>query len=261
MNRWNSILCLAAVASITAACGNGDRSCVQDDDCFRGEVCIEQTCQAEPGTAANNTTVSPANNTTVSPANKTSQNNQTTSTNNTTPLNNTTTNNSTTPTSSNNTVVAGQCKVDPFTAMCPADDNDSFWEYLQTETGRGCLGGGDDFEGGEFVLLDQVMCPLEAADKFNTNLIPCDNVTFVVEVTVTPQQSCNPDDWDFNMTLQGNDCIETNDKMRCETLPDGSKRATGFLEPSGSITSPYIEITPVAENLQFDYDLKIIVRE
>ncbi len=254
MNRTPAYL-LPLILSL-AGCGDGANSCVTDDECFRGEVCVDKVCEA-PGsnnTAPNNMT---PNNTTT---NNTTPNN---TPNNTTP-NNATTNNTTNTTPNNttpNNSITGMCKVDPFTAMCPADDNDDFWEYLFTETGRGCLGGGDDWMGGEFNLLNQTLCPLEAADKFNTNLIPCDNITFIVEVTVTPHQQCNPDDWGFNVRLQGNDCIETNGKMRCETLADGSKRATGFLEPDNSVTSPYIDITPIAENLQFDYDLQIIVRE
>lgn len=242
-----SKLIYAALVLLASACGSPNNACTTDSECFRGEVCVDEQCQAP----ANNNTTAPVNNTSVTTTTTTTTNNDTTQTQN----------NTSTSTTNETVVTTGQCIVDPFTAMCPADDNDSFAEYVRTETGRGCLGGGDNFEGGEFTLLDQVLCPLEAADRYNTNLIPCDNITFVVEVTVIPHESCSQDDWDFNMRLQGNDCIETNGKMRCENLPDGSKRATGFLEPSNSITSPYIDITPITENLQFTYDVKIVVRE
>ena len=61
--------------------------------------------------------------------------------------------------------------------------------------------------------------------------------------------------------MQGNDCLAGNGKMRCEVMPDGSKKATGFLEPSNSVTSPYITITSLKEYMQFSYDVTITVRE
>ena len=255
MNRQILIL---TIASVLAGCGGDETSCTTNGDCFRGESCVDSICQAVEDNNGNGA----INNANGATNNANATVNNVNATPNVTPNNtpngstNGTPNGSTNGTDNNDARV---CTVDPFTAMCPADDNDDFSDYITMDGGRGCLGGGDDFEGGE-VEWSAVMCPLEAEDNFHTNLLPCDNVVFVVEVTVKPRQPCSPDDWNFNMRLQGNDCVETNDKMRCETLQDGSKRATGFLEPSNSVTSPYLEISPIAENLQFDYDVKLVTR-
>lgn len=242
-----------------AGCSSQGDPCVLDSDCFRGEACVDGFCgepipliEADAGGDAG-ADASASNNAEADSGD-----------NNMTPIDSGTDMTSEADMggdAGDNNSTTGVCKVDPFTAMCPADDNDRFWEYVTMESGRGCLGGGDDFEGGMVQLVDQTLCPLESGDKFSTNLLPCDNITFVVEVTVTPKEPCEPDDWDLNVRLQGNDCVEGNGMMRCETLPDGSKRAIGFLAPSNSVTSPYIDVTPIAENLQFDYDLTILTRE
>lgn len=252
MKLLSAVLLLVLTIPGLAACG-ADNSCVSSEECFRGEVCLDQLCQAPPE-GSNQTTNHIDNNRNQAPnhaTNHDASNSNTTSnsSNGGHTINNPTTNSST----------EGVCRDDPFTSMCESDAH-SGYTYMYTETGRGCLSG-TDFEGGEFVLPDQTLCPLEDVDKYNTNLIPCSNLTFVVEVTVTPQQPCDSDDWEINVRLQGNDCVEGNDKMRCETLPDGSKRATGLLEPSNSIAIPYIDIIPLVENMRFDYDVKLVVRE
>jgi len=240
MRHW----VIVATAILIAGCSSNDTSCVVDDDCFKGEACVDEVCQ---GASNSNTASNTSNNTSSNTPNN---------------ENNGTSNATSNATSNSNSVsnISGVCRDDPFTAMCEPDDNDSFGDYIMMESGRGCSGS-NDFEGGMVEVLDQTMCPLESVDKYSTNLLPCDDIIFVVEVTVTPKQDCDPGDWDFNMRLQGNDCIEHNDKMRCEDLPDGSKRATGFLEPSISIAIPYIDITALKENMRFDYDIKLVTRE
>lgn len=232
MRQW----AISALLALLAGCSSNDTSCIVDDDCFKGEACIDGECgQAPENSVTPNNTPNNDGPTSNAPNADTSNN-----------------------TGSSNTT--GVCRSDPFTSMCEADDNDTFHEYIRMESGRGCSGS-NDFEGGMIEVLDQTMCPLESIDKYGTNLLPCDDITFVVEVTVTPKQDCDPGDWDFNMRLQGNDCVEHNDKMRCEDLPDGSKRATGFLEPSISIAIPYIDVIALEENMQFDYDIQLVVRE
>lgn len=244
MRGWITVSALFGLVFAAASCGSNDNSCLTTADCFKGEVCLDDVCQAPPVDSVNANANSTPNNDNDTP-NGNANNTPNGAPNNANNVSNT----------------SGICRDDPFTSMCPTDDNDDFGEYIRMESGRGCAGSFDDFEGGEVEVLDQTMCPLESVDKYSTNLLPCDNITFVVEVTVTPKQDCDPGDWDFNMRLQGNDCIEHNDKMRCEDLPDGSKRATGFLEPSISLASPYIDITSLADNMRFDYDIKLVVRE
>lgn len=240
-----STICLGA----TASCGDGETSCVADSDCFKGEACVEQVCAPASDTGNNGT----SNNTVP---NNTEPNN--TAPDNTAP-NNTASNSST----NNSDVETGICLVDPFNASCDSDDNDDSHEYIYLDNGApGCNSGWDDFEGAETTLEDKQLCALETRDRYSVNLVPCDNKTFAVEVTMTPTEDCDPDDYAFNVSVGGNDCEEPGDTVRCDILEDGSKRVIAFVEPSNSLSTAYIEVAKSNNaNVHFDYELHLLVRE
>ena len=154
MRQW----AIFALLALLAGCSSNDTSCIVDDDCFKGEACIDGECGQAPENS-------------VTPNNTPNNDGPTSNTPNADTSNNTGSSNTT-----------GVCRSDPFTSMCEADDNDTFHEYIRMESGRGCSGS-NNFEGGMIEVLDQTMCPLESIDKYGTNLLPCDDITFVVEVT------------------------------------------------------------------------------
>ncbi len=238
MSRAPIILVLCALA--LAGCGNGDATCSTNADCFKGEVCsADDVCVADPDAPSNNGTSNASPNS--SPNGET---NGATGTN-------------------GKPDVEGVCIVDPFTATCDMpDDNDSTGEYIRMEPGPpGCDGSGNEFAGNEVTVEGLQMCATETRDIYDTNLIPCDDKTFVIEVTLTPKQDCDPDRYALDVNVQGNDCEEPNDRVRCETLEDGRKRVTAMVDPSISIAVAKMYIDKNVESMQFDYDLDIVVRE
>lgn len=170
-----------------------------------------------------------------------------------------------------------ECVVDPFTATCELpDENDDFADYVRMEGEcddgscglPGCSEGWDDFVGGQTTIEHVQMCANEHTDRYSTNLIPCDNKSFVVEATMRTTQACDPSLYSFNMRVQGFDCIDNVDpdtmmeRVRCETLPDGSKRVTAFVMPSISVGVANLYVEERGEpNVQFDYEIDIVVRE
>ena len=261
--RWAPIL----AATVLLGCGpEEDTSCSSHSDCFQGELCIDGSCQSDPDAPTNNG----ANNGANSGANNPIANNPTSNNG----VNNGANNGGT---ANNGMISTGVCLVDPFTSSCDVpDDNDDFSDYVKMvgDCGDescglpGCSEGWDDFVGGEVDIEAMQLCALESRDRYNTNLIPCDNKSFVVEATMKPRQDCDPDLYTFNMAIQGYDCTKTIDdstmmqRVRCEELPDGSKKITAFVTPSISIASAYFTVEErAADNVHFDYDINILVRE
>lgn len=259
------ILCCAALLH----CGPSDK-CSTTKDCFSGEVCASGTCVEGVNLNNANNTGTP-NSSTTGPNGKPGGSNGTGTPNGTTGPNNGTTGNPNGTTgnpngttgSNNNTTTTptGACVSDPFTAMCTST-SDGFYTYLTTNTGRGCQGVDDDFEGGTYEHVTSEFCPTETAHKYTTNLSSCRTRTFFVEITVTPLQACDPDDWDLKVQVQGATCDDPGNRMRCELLDDGvSKRVIARIDEEISITTPRIDIVPRIENMQFEYDLTLTVRE
>lgn len=227
-----------------------DDKCSTTNDCFSGEVCSSGTCV--DATGPNNSTTG------GQPGDPTKTTGPGDGPNNGTPNNGTPNDGSNTTTANPST---GLCVSDPFTAQCSVT-SDGFYTYLRTDTGRGCLGGDDNFEGGTYVHETVEICPTETVHKYDTNLISCRTRAFFVEVIVTPLRACDRDDWDLNVRVQGYDCANPEDRVRCEPHEDGvSKRVIARIEPEISITSPKIDITPLIENMQFEYNVSITVRE
>ncbi len=234
-------------------CGPEPTSCASSDDCFRGEACIDGECGTPPDGWVNN---GAENNGVVI---DTAQNNGNNGNNGVNPL----------PT--------GACLVDPFTATCDMpDDNDSFSDYLKMEGDcgeencglPGCSAGWDKFVSGELLVESLQLCAAEERDRYSTNLIPCDNKSFVVQATLTPRDQCPVENYSFDMGIQGYDCTNTADaadqteRVRCEELDDGSKRVTTIVAPSNSIAVANFRIEELDKsNVQFEYDLHILVRE
>ncbi len=274
--RLTTLLLAASVASGMSAC-NGGEPCQTDSDCFSGEVCsAEKICSASTETS----------------------NNGTTSNNGIIIIDDDDAGATTDPEMGNGdagsvgtdageeTDMGGdppdlpaprECVEDPFTATCDLpDDNDDFSDYVEIDSdcGRedcgppGCGSSGDDFLGGSVTITDVQMCVNEHTDKYDTNLIPCDNKSFVVEATLRPLQSCEPDLYVFDMSVQGFDCADPYDdnlqmdRVRCEELADGSKRITAIVQPSNSIASAFLRVEEFDEpNVTFDYEIDIVVRE
>lgn len=260
-------------AGVSSSCGSQQGSrCSVDGDCFRGESCVDGRCESDRDATTQNNVVlnngQSANNGNT-PNNDTTPNNQPLS-NNATGSNNSTDPDNNTGGSNNSSVVTGECLVDPFTASCSVpDDNDSFTDYIMIDSdcgGENCgppgCSGSDDFTGGSARIESMQLCALEDRDRYSTNLIPCDNKRFVIEATLTPHQDCDPDLYVFNMTTQGFDCTMPEDRVRCEVLPDGSKKITAFVEPSISIAvANFLVEKHGVDNAHFDYDIDILVRE
>lgn len=158
---------------------------------------------------------------------------------------------------------SGVCIVDPFTATCDRpDDNDSFSEYVSFDPGPpGCSASNDDFEAGTQTVSNLQMCANETRDRYSTNLVSCDTVTYFIEVTVTPSQACDPDDYSLNVQVQGNDCEEPNGKVQCMDLAGGGKKVIAMVEPSNVVESASIFVDKAVDEVQFDYDLELEVRQ
>ena len=259
------LLFFAVTCVFVWGCGADDK-CTTAGDCFSGEVCSSGTCVEAVG--LNNSTVGGTSGMgaqTGGPTGTTGPGHGPNNGggNNGNPSSNGSSNG--VPNSNGNTTTTkpttGLCVSDPFTAQCSVT-SDGFYTYLRTDTGRGCLGGDDDFEGGTYVHETIEICPTETAHKYDTNLISCRTRVFFVEVIVTPLQACDRDDWDLNVRVQGYDYANPEDRVRCEPHEDGvSKRVIARIEPETSITIPKIDITPLIENMQFEYNVSITVRE
>ncbi len=274
---------LIAATLLLAGCSDASNTCTTASDCFSGEYCVSGSCGPDAPMANNivnnssnnstnnstNNTSSGSNNSTIGPTN-----NSTTGPNNSTtgPTNNSTnndTNNSTTPpvdgsyASLKAAYPDSACVVDIFNATCTTpDDNGSFADYLPSGNGAGgCLRENDpnpiDFTN------SLEMCATELKDRYQTNLVPCDSVDFILEVFLTPKIKCDPDLFDVNLTIIGNgrSCKDNDPTFKCEFLPDGSWHAQVVIKPQNSVLSATVDIESAYENvIDFDYDLRFLTR-
>lgn len=209
------------------ACGgeSSTTTCNTDRDCFSGEVCRLGKC----GTL----TVNNANN-----------------------LNNA--NNANNQNNGNNR--SGACIVDPFGVSCEDDGNDTFGETIDNAP-KGCN------NAGEFVpwetMIDARMCGLEMADKYRQSLLPCDDVSFILDITFTPDEPCDSSLYEIDLGAQGSNCIEGGDDIQCMTMEDGSVHASIIVRPSNSLGSSYFNIEKDADasDVDFEYTLTVAVRQ
>ncbi len=267
-----ALLAALMLAAVAAGCGEST-DCSTDGDCFSGEYCADGTCVAgerpiEDGNHSNNTSThnstennqsasnnsTPTNNSSNNSNNSNNTNNLTnhSSSNNANNTNNTTNN-------SNNQDLA--CLVDAFDPpACEPDDNDSFADYFHERT-VACQSDG-------FVPLDKTIsksiCLRETVDKYTQLYVECDENSFVFEVTFTPKTECDPSLYHFDVFIAGLSCEDDGIEqgIRCETLADGSQRASVIVPPGRSVSSGRIEIEALqADTVQFDYDLQVVIRQ
>ncbi len=285
------IMTLIAAALAFAGCSDAANTCTRQSDCFSGEYCVNGTCGTDaPNTnnsTTHNATNNASNNSTTSGSNNgtagTTNNATTGSTNNTT--NNSTnnaTNNSTnnatnhsTNNSTNNATNDGSytylknaypdsaCVVDVFSATCTTpDDNGSFPDYLPSGNGAGGCSSGNTANPINFTNSLE-MCATELKDRYQTNIVPCDSVDFILEVFLTPKIKCDPDLFNVNLTIIGNgrSCADNDPTFKCEFLADGSWHAQVVIKPQNSVLSATVEIESAYENvIDFDYDLQFLTR-
>jgi hypothetical protein len=251
-----AILQLLLVASVAGCSSNNESLCVIDEDCFAGEVCrADGTCGDPSGGADGGEADSGSQDLGGSDGTDTGGQDD---------GGNARADSGADAGTDPDQGPVAHCIVDPFTAICDRpDDNDSFAEYLSFEPRPpGCQDGGDELETNSLTVTDLQMCAGETRDRYTTNLVPCDTKSFFVEVTITPQQPCDPDEYSFNVSVQGNDCEEPGGNVQCTTEADGSKKVTAIVDPSQQVESASITIgKPLSDDVQFDYDLEIVVRE
>lgn len=252
---------LTLLLCLTAQGCSDNTACVADDDCFKGEVCVQDVCERPTG-ENNATNNAPVNNQTAqSNTPNNSPNNQTTSSNNVTVGQNNPTNNNTTPpnntTATNNT--SGPCRGSTFDS-CTPDDDASSPTMLSGDFGRGCVMPDDDFEGGT-ITAAAIICPLEESDRFSVSINPCATAPFFLDVSVTPREVCAPGDFALDVSLNANDCEEGNGLVSCMDGDMGAKTASLVVEPDSSVNVLYIDVLPIADNLCFEYDVSVTFRQ
>jgi hypothetical protein len=251
---------LSALLSLflCAACADEDAPCATDDDCFSGEVCrADNTCgdpnsgggmdagydDATPYDAATATDLGQDLSNDTSRATDVGQD------------------------AGTDAAVdqgnGGVCIVDPFTATCDRpDENDTFPEYVDFDPRPpGCQDGADELETNEVTLTNLQLCANETADLYTTNLVTCDTKSFFVEAYVVPTQACDPALYSLDISVQGNSCDEPNGMVQCTTLADGGKKVVARVEPSRQVISARVTLEPTEDDVQFDYDLRVVVRE
>jgi hypothetical protein len=273
------IITLLAAALAFAGCSDASNTCTRQSDCFSGEYCVSGACTNEAPTTnngdTNNSTNNVSNNLTTSGSNNGtngSTNNTTNgSTNNVTnnPTNNATnnaTNNSTNDGSYaylKNAYPDSTCVVDVFSATCTTpDDNGSFPDYLTSGNGAGGCVSGDTANPINFTNSLE-MCATELKDTYQTNLVPCDSVDFILEVFVKPKIKCDPELFNVNLVITGNgrSCADNDPTFKCEFLADGSWHAQVLIKPQNSVLSASVSIESAYENvIDFDYDLQYLTR-
>lgn len=269
MKYWTLIALLTALVPWGAGCNN-EQACAIDDDCFRGEFCVSGTCSSERptgdgGTGTDGDSSSDAGGGNIGGPDAPNNTGSDAGGNNTNNENNTTDvgDNTTDAGGGDSGTVTSACAADPFDASCRADDNDSFREYIFFDQGAPGCDNNNDFIPQSGGIANAQMCALEEQDLYDLNLVPCDDLPFIVEVTVTPRNAeCTHAHYGLDVNVQGNDCDEPGDKIRCDTLPGGVKRVSAIVEPSNSLASARIDVTKLdVEYAHFDYDLDIVVRQ
>ena len=229
---------LAALALLVLVTGcSDDKSCVVNDECFAGEACIDDVCQrASQGDDPDGGLTADRD-----------------SSSDTGPVGDQL------DFAGDGDSPTGTCRASQFDS-CPGDSDASRAEYLNGDFGQGCPAPDDDFGAG-VITVNRSICPLEASDRYDTTVTRCDTAVFFVDVDVLPTEMCAPSDWTFNASYDGNDCAEPNGLVECADLPNGGKRATLIIEPGSAFHSLYTTIESAAENLRFDYELKITFRQ
>lgn len=161
------------------------------------------------------------------------------------------------------------CIADPF-AACTDDedpDNNDFPGQSITNMTRGCQSSG-------FVPLDVTItgrqCPLDPEDQYSLLVVECDEDEpgMIIEATLDVKDDCAPDLIHFDVEGIGTTCADPNPDsdltLRCETLADG-RRQIAVLWPGSSnavVASIRWSIqTPDRNDVEFDYDLRVVVRE
>lgn len=277
------IITFLAAALAFAGCSDASNTCTRQSDCFSGEYCVSGACTTEAPIGNNGTTNNAANNVSNNSTTSGSNNGTTGSSNNATngssnnsthnPTNNST--NNATNSSTNNATNDGSyaylknaypdsaCVVDVFSATCTTpDDNGSFSDYLPSGNGAGGCLSGDTANPIDFTNTLE-MCATELKDRYQTNIVPCDSVDFILEVFLTPKIKCDPDLFNVNLVITGNgrSCADNDPTFKCEFLADGSWHAQVVIKPQNSVLSATVTIESAYENvIDFDYDLRYLTR-
>lgn len=221
------------VAGFFSGCGSESTECSRTSDCFQGEVCDSGACIPD-GTQPTNNSAS----------------------NNNGFLNNF--NNS--PNNTNSLPLPNlECVADPFTVTCEdSPDSTSYQSFV--EYNGGCP------RGDEFVALDatrsEQLCIREVRDRFTQSFVTCDSRSFVMEIHFTPKVECDRRVFKVNAFIDGKNCEEPSDEIRCEDLPNGGVRVTAIVRPGNTVALASFEVEALYENaINFDYDLRWVMRE
>lgn len=106
------------------------------------------------------------------------------------------------------------------------------------------------------------LCSREMRDRYSQLFVGCDTKSFVMEVTFTPQQECDRSVFKINAYIDGKNCDESSEEIRCEELPNGGVKITAIVNPNQSVNSATFTVEALYENaIQFDYDLRWVMRE
>ncbi len=257
---------LVLAALLLVGCSQAD-PCVTSSDCFSGETCNDGFCGA-PQSALNAMSgdmpisdrddgPGPGPDQGVPPGNDMSV----------------ATNNVTRPDlgtdPDGSTVVDDVCVVDPF-GICEDDEdsnNNDFPGVAFATMTRGCQSSG-------FVPLDATVsgrqCALDPEDQYYLTVVECDadEPGMIIEATLDVKDDCDPALIWFDVESIGTSCADpnpdSNKLLRCETLVTGERKIS-IIWPGSSVpvvgSIRFSLQTPDRQDLQFDYDLRIVVRE
>lgn len=166
---------------------------------------------------------------------------------------------------------AGACVVDPFTATCQDDRYEPNQDIVDAERLVSGAVGCEQFDDTPEPFDEQrsaTLCPGND-DWYTYQLFPCRNRSFIIEVTVTPAQSCDPTDYVLSINHGDSpfaSCLDpANDSgsnWRCESLGGGAKKLSYIVEPDRDqpLRGNYVHVEPAFNNaqasVQFDYDIR-----
>jgi hypothetical protein len=258
MRRLATILCVLFLG----ACSPKESRCISDLDCFAGEVCTQGGVCGEPWSADAATADTRGSDAVV-------------------------TDDAASRADAGNPVDAaraddvaaaadggldaadvgptGPCVADPF-EPCEDDedaDNNSFPGERVSNMTYGCQS--DGFESLNTTISGR-MCPLDPMDMYGFNIVECyeDEGGFVIEATLDVKGDCDPDTIHFDVGGVGATCADPGEKVQCETLADGRRRIQvlfpGETNPVVGGIRFSVE-TPDREDIEFDYDLELAVRQ
>lgn len=253
---------LGMLLMLAGCTGQGD-PCVTDGDCFRGEACINGFCGAPNTEVENNVSMDAGDNNTTDDADGQTPNN----------ANNQPDGDAGNPGpdggDEGDAGSMGACFGDPF-GVCEDDENpsnNSFPGAAFDPMTRGCQPSG-------FVPLDLTIsgrqCPLDPEDQYYLTIVECDEDEpgMIIELTLDIKDECDADSIFFDVESIGTSCAdpdpESDVQIQCETLATGERKITtiwpGMSSPRvGSIR--WSIQTPDRNDVQFDYDLRAVVRE